>query len=263
MPVNKDFKRLVRARMQKTGESYTAARRHFLNGQPSAISREPGRALTGRARRDVKAFDSFGTAPSAGLSPRSAVQSLGPDPAEYARIAGMSDQAVKAKTGCTWKSWVGALDYVEANTWSHRAIAEYVREKYQVPSWWTQMVTVGYERIRGLRARGQRRDGEFEASKSKVFALPPARLYRALSDARARSRWLPGVDLKVRTAIKNKSLRITWPDGTLVEAYVVPKGPAKSQLVVQHRRLKSHEDVTRLKTYWAERFSALTEVAAR
>jgi hypothetical protein len=252
MPVNKDFKRLVRARMQKTGESYTAARRHFLNGQPSAISREPGRALRGRARHDAKALDSFRTA-----------QSLGPDPAEYARIAGMSDQAVKAKTGCTWKSWVGALDYVEANTWSHRAIAEYVREKYQVPSWWTQMVTVGYERIKGLRARGQRRDGEFEASKSKVFALPLARLYRALADARARSRWLTGVDLRVRTAIKNKSLRITWPDGTLVEAYVVPKGPAKSQLVVQHRKLKSHEDVTRLKTYWAERFSALAEVAAR
>src|SRR5207247_2767657 len=30
MPTNKDFKRLVRARMQKTGEAYTAARAHLL-----------------------------------------------------------------------------------------------------------------------------------------------------------------------------------------------------------------------------------------
>ena len=30
MPLNKDLKRLVRARMSKTGESYTAARAHIL-----------------------------------------------------------------------------------------------------------------------------------------------------------------------------------------------------------------------------------------
>ncbi len=31
MPTDKDFKRLVRGRMQKTGESYTAARATLLN----------------------------------------------------------------------------------------------------------------------------------------------------------------------------------------------------------------------------------------
>ena len=34
-------------------------------------------------------------------------------------------------------------------------IAEYVHTKYKVADWWTQTVTVGYERIKGLRARGQ------------------------------------------------------------------------------------------------------------
>ena len=60
--------------------------------------------------------------------------------------------------------------------------------KYKVPDWWTQMVTVGYERIKGLRARGQRRDGSYEATKSKVFAVPLGRLYRAFADKRTRSR---------------------------------------------------------------------------
>jgi hypothetical protein len=237
MPIDKDFKRLVRARMQKTGESYTAARVHFLHKQPSAVSRQP----------------------SASKAP---IQTLGPEPTAYARLAGMSDKAVKTKTGCNWKAWVGALDHVDAHTWSHRAIADFVHEKYKVPSWWTQMVTVGYERIKGLRARGQRRDGEFEASKSRIFALPLARLFRAFHDSRARARWLPGVELKIRTAIKDKSMRITWPDGTLVEAYFVRKGAGKSQLVIQHRRLKDHESVTQLKKYWAERFSVLAEAEA-
>jgi len=35
MTTDKDFKRLVRTRMQKTGESYTAARAHFVARKPS------------------------------------------------------------------------------------------------------------------------------------------------------------------------------------------------------------------------------------
>jgi len=35
MPTNKDFKRLVRARMQKTGEAYTAARAQLLSRPPA------------------------------------------------------------------------------------------------------------------------------------------------------------------------------------------------------------------------------------
>jgi hypothetical protein len=78
MPTNKDFKRLVRARMQKTGESYTTARAHLLTKkQQSARSAAPA-------------------APAA--------------PAAYAKLAGMSDAAVKAKTGCPWERWVKALD---------------------------------------------------------------------------------------------------------------------------------------------------------
>ncbi len=33
-----------------------------------------------------------------------------PLPADYARLAGMSDDAVRAKTGCNWERWVRALD---------------------------------------------------------------------------------------------------------------------------------------------------------
>jgi len=222
MPTNKDFKRLVRARMQKTGEAYTTARRQLLQRNPLAKPSTPA-------------------------------------PVDYARLAGMSDATIKAKTGCTWERWVMALDYHEAHTWSHRAIAEYVGEKYKVPDWWCQAVTVGYERIKGLRAIGQRRDGGFEASKSKVLAAPVARLYRAFSDRRARARWLPGVALTVRTATRDKSMRITWPDGTSVEVYFTRKGPAKSQVSVQHRKLADRGAATRMKAYWAERLAALAD----
>src|SRR2546427_13299747 len=126
MPTNKDFKRLVRGRMQKTGEAYTTARAHLLKQKPPA-------------------------APPPGA-------------VDYAKLAGRSDAVIKERTGCTWERWVKALDHAQAYTWTHREIAKYVHEKYKVPGWWTQAVTVGYERIKGLRAVGQRRDGSFEAS---------------------------------------------------------------------------------------------------
>jgi len=119
MPRNKDLKRLVRARMQKTGEAYTAALSH-IDKKPRTI--------------------------------------------DYAAVAGMSDEKVKGKTGCNWEKWVYALDRRGAQEMSHREIAALVSEKYKVTDWWSQMVTVGYERIKGLRARGQRRDNGFRLS---------------------------------------------------------------------------------------------------
>jgi hypothetical protein len=230
MPANKDFKRLVRARMRKTGESYTTARMQLLNRKHSAISLEP-------------------TAAAAAILA----------PPDYAKIARMSDDAVKAKTGCTWERWVTALDHYGADAWSHRAIAEFVHEKYNVPHWWAQMVTVGYERIKGLRDRGQRRGGSYEATKSKVFAVPLGRLYRAFTDKRIRSRWLPGVTLTVRTATPNKSMRITWTDGTSVELWFITKGDATAQVQVQHRRLADKAGAAKMKQFWEGRLAALEE----
>jgi len=224
MPANKDFKRLVRGRMQKTGEAYTTARAHLLEQKPAAAVR--------------------------------------PTAIDYPKLAGRSDAVLKEKTGCTWQRWVKALDNAQAYTWSHREIATYVHEKYTVPGWWAQTVTVGYERIKGLRAIGQRRDGSFEASKSRTFAVPLVRLYRACHDSRVRARWLPGVDLTVRTATRGKSMRITWPDRTSVEVGFMSKGAAKSQVALAHVKLPDRAAQTRVKQYWADRLDALKEILA-
>ena len=102
---------------------------------------------------------------------------------DYAALAGMSDEKVKAKTGCTWERWVYALDRHGAEQMSHRDIAALVNEKYKIDGWWSQTVTVGYERIKGLRARGQRRDGTYEATKSRTFNVPVTTLFDAWADA--------------------------------------------------------------------------------
>ena len=231
MTVAKDFKRLVRARMQKTGEAYTSARAVLLS-KPAPVSR-------------AKAPPPVAPVPAA---------------TDYAKLAGMSDTAIKAKTGCTWESWVAALDYKKAYTWSHPEIAKYVHEKFKVPGWWTQTVTVGYERIKGLRVIGQRRDGVYEASRSKTIGVPVARLFRAFNDTRLRRKWLPDVKLTIRTATPDKSLRITWDDGTPVDVWLTAKGKDKSAVAVTHKKLIGKEDVGQRKSYWGERLDALAGV---
>lgn len=228
MPTHKDLKRLVRGRMTKTGESYTAARAQIVKGRTSSPA-----------------------------SPAPA------SPSDYARLAGMSDAAVKAATGCDWKRWVDALDFVNAHTWPHRRIAEYVQTKFKVQDWWCQTVTVGYERIRGLREIGQRRSGSYEATKSRTFSVPVARLFAAFAEARPRARWLPGQKLTLRKATPHRSVRITWGDETSVEVWLTARGEGRSSAQVAHRKLPSREAVVRAKAFWDERLDALEALLAR
>ena len=92
--------------------------------------------------------------------------------------------------------------------------------------------------------------------------MPVSRLYRAWHNARTRARWLPDVRPVIRTATRDKSMRVTWPDGTLVMVGFTAKGAAKSQVAIQHARLPDRETATRMKEYWAARLGALTEVLA-
>lgn len=205
MTKQKDLKRVIRARMQKTGESYTTARLHI-------------------------------------------VKPIKPD---FATLAGMSNDAVKKGTGCNWDKWVRTLDHRGAREMKHGEITRLAHE-YGAGDWWAQMVAVGYERIRGLRARGQRRDGKWSATKSKTFAVPVAELFKAFRES------LPA-DVKVRTARAPKSMRLTWSDGSSVAAGFLDKG-AKSAVALEHSGLKSKAEAEAIKKMWTDHFRGLADV---
>src|SRR5687767_927374 len=99
MPQQKDLKRIVRSRMQKTGESYTAAR-HQITSSRKTKGKTP--------------------------EPR-------PD---YTSLAGFSDEAIEKPTGRNWPQWVELLDAWGAAQKPHREISAYV-SSIGVPSWWT------------------------------------------------------------------------------------------------------------------------------
>jgi len=247
MPTNKDLKRLVRARMRRTGEAYTTARAQILRKPP---------------RKKVAVSVNHTVAQSLKKSATPSVRSAGGadaavKPSEYAALAGMSDASIKRGTGCTWERWVRSLDHHGAGEMSHREIASLVRTKYKTPSWWTQTVAVGYERIRGLRARGQRRNGTYEMTKSRTFNVPLTVLYDAWANASVRQRWSKRDDVRVRTARRPKSMRLDWGSEGILAAGFLAKGVAKSSVAISVERLPDRDAAERLKLYWSERLDDL------
>lgn len=181
---------------------------------------------------------------------------------DYAALSGVSDSAILKATGRTWLEWVDLLDGFGAASKPHREIVAHVYSLGRVSGWWSQSVTVGYERIRGLRERGQRRDGAWEANKSRTFAVPVATLFEWFDSPRKRRRWLDA-KITVRRSTPPKYIKVTWPDGTSVDVGFVAKGEQKSVVSVQHTKIASKEDAQKLRQYWTERFDALGELIER
>lgn len=227
MPREKDFKRLVRDRMAKTGESYTAARSQILT-------------------KPTKRAD------------RPAVR-----PPDYEVLSGIANRRLEERTGCTWERWVPMLDGLGAAEMPHREIAALVQRKFKISEWWSQTITVGYERIKGRRAIGQRIDGRYEAGRSKTFPVPVARLFSAWQMPRRRKQWLGDAPAAVRTAVADKSIRLDWGNGTVVSAWFTAKGPDKSSVAVSHTKLDNRAEADRLRQYWSERLEALGQTFSR
>ena len=218
MTTQKLFKRRVRERMSKTGESYTAARRHV----------EPGRDRVETARTRL---------------------------ASAKELA--SDEKLAEATGHDWDAWLGLLDRWGARERKHRETVDYLIAEHGVPGWWAQAVTTGYERARGLRLKHQQPDG-FTVYASKTVGVPIDVLFDAFVDDRLRPQWLTDGAMALRTAQPGKVARFDWAGGpSRVLVTFEEKGPAKSTAYVSHERLPDEAAAEAAKALWKQRVIAL------
>jgi hypothetical protein len=169
------------------------------------------------------------------------------DTQEY--VPGMSDAAVKAKTGKDWAGWFGALDKAGAAKLTHPQIARLVHEKHGVPGWWSQMVTVEYELARGLRVRHQTATG-FSVSASKTIATTLPSLYAATANAAKRKQWFPKGELEPSSQTRNKYFRGSWNGGARLEIGFYAKEGGKAQIAVQVNKLAKRTEVDRERAAW-------------
>jgi len=214
MTEDRSFKRRVRERMSKTGESYATARTHVVE------KRDRNRA----ARTRLSGTDDR-----------------------------VSDAAIKKSTGKTWDEWFPILDSWGARKKTHTEIARYVSQEHGVPGWWSQSVTVAYEKARGMRLKYERPDG-FSVTASKTIAVPVDVLFEAFVDDVRRKKWLIDGSMSLRTAQAGRTARFDWEDGsTRVNVGFTEKGPSKSSVAVAHERLPDADEAERAKARWRAR----------
>lgn len=214
MTKQRSFKRRVRERMEKTGESYSAAR--------SQVSAKRERVQEAHTR----------LADTAGRP---------------------SDESVVAATGRSWDAWFSLLDEWGARERPHKETAAYLVEEHGVPGWWAQSVTVYYERARGLRLKHQKKDG-FSVSASKTVGVPAGVLHEAVVDPQARQTWLTDGTMSLRTSQPGRTARFDWGEGpTRVTVWLEEKGPAKTTVTVAHERLPDPDEAETAKAAWRAR----------
>lgn len=175
------------------------------------------------------------------------------------RAKDVGERAVRAATGKPWRHWFALLDRAGAKTMDHRSIVAVLAKVRGLSGWWQQMITVAYERARGLRKKHQTSRG-YTANISKTLQAPLATLYEAWSDPERQHGWLGGPAPQVRSARPEQTLRLTWHDGSNVLVYFSGKGDGKSTVTISHEKLPNARSVLQYKIFWKDALMRLEAV---
>lgn len=236
-------KSIIRARMAKTGERYTTARRHVL------ASGAPKPALT-----------------QAPPSPR-------PAAAPPAARGGVNDSRVVERTGRNLTHWFHVLDRFAALEKGHTASARHLREEHGVDGWYSQSITGAYERVHGGRSVNQGVDGVFSFGASKIVAAGLADVRAAFTAPRRRARWTTELDPELAQVLAagvsgrrgrgfvprsqgQTSCRFPWGTSA-VELLLTPRADGRTLVYVTHGKLRSREEVERHRRLWRPALAAL------
>ena len=218
MTKQEHFKQRIRARMTKTGERYGAARR-------ALIDQSAGR--TGGTRRWVSQPE-------------------------------VHDASVTEHTGRGWEEWCDIIEAWPGHVDGHAAIAAHVHDTYDLTHWWSQAVTIGWERITGRRVVNQRSDGTFGTSKTRTVTVDHDELRAALFDDAERAELFPGLDTEMRSKPTTKVPRVAFPEGVVLVT-MTPVDGGRVRVNVAHDGLDSPAAVDEWKAYWTDWLEAVDE----
>lgn len=241
MTREKKLKRAIRARSLKTGESYTAARRHVL-------ATEIARPAAAAAAKPV---------------------------AKSAAKPVVSDAVVLEKTGHRLDHWFEVLDRFGAATKGYTASARHLNREHKVQAWYSQAITLSYQRAHGLRAVNQAFDGGFQVSVSRVVPASVDEIIEVLGNKRRRTAWLKSADSELAAALNaaftgpvpqrvtrkddlNAMLRFRWARSR-VELYITGKPRGGASVVAWNTKLEGSAEVETRRAKWRAALDSLKQ----
>lgn len=220
MTTQKAFKQRVRARAARTGESYTAARAQLIRRADASGSPTPA-------------------------------------PIDTKLLAGVSEEAMLERTGRSLAEWFALLDAWAAESRTHTEIARWLVAEHGIDGWWSQTVTVGYERARGRRVLHQTAAG-FSIGVTRTVAAGADEVTAAFRDADRLAAWFPGAALTVTEGYRGRRGRFDWTDPpSKVWLDLVPRDGGRTALTVTHERLPDADAAAAMKERWREALDRL------
>jgi hypothetical protein len=223
MTRQRSFKRLVRARMEKTGESYTAARTALLS-PPQEEPKATGKRVLATSDESIR-------------------QRTGRGWEEWFDL--LDEWGAAERSHREIAIWVAGQQGVVPLAWNAQAVAG------------------SYERARGLRAVGEHPDGFRASTTKTVAApverlydafVDPSQRKRWLLDGELHER----TATKPRSARFDWG-----DGGTRVHVTFTAKGADKSTATISHQRLADAQEADRMKAFWRDRITTLKEELER
>lgn len=180
-----------------------------------------------------------------------------------------SDASVRKATGRTWAEWFAYLNGWATPAHDHKAVAAHLAS-IGVPPWWSQMVTVEWERSTGRRAVHQTTRG-FEAQVSKSVPATPEECWEAFAKKSAAQKWLgpdctaelkaggawrdPNGVATVSSATKPRRIGLSWTahgrrKAHRVEVQFLPTKSGSTSVRITHSGLASERAVEASKAMW-------------
>ncbi|MGN6517232.1 MAG: hypothetical protein ACTHLR_15485 [Rhizomicrobium sp.] len=167
----------------------------------------------------------------------------------------ISDAKVKAATGRNWMGWFILLNRAGAEAMPHKEIAKLLAAR-GCPSWWSQMIAVEFERIRGGRKKNERAGGTYAVNVTKVMPVSLAKLFAAATSKR--KDWFPPGAFEETSKTKDKYWRGKWKSGRKLEFGFYAKGDGKAQIALEIGKLPSSVEVERERAAWKKAMERLT-----
>lgn len=168
----------------------------------------------------------------------------------------LTDKAVEKATGKSWDEWFAILKQEEADQLIHKDIARLLTDKYKIDGWWTQSITVEFERFLGRRQVGQVKSGTFQTAVSKTMPGNLDQVFDLWLEAVKDAEEFNSIPLAGKPAIskteKWRYWRANLKDGSKITITVGLKSEDKSILTFSNEKLKDQDAIKSWKAFWKD-----------
>jgi hypothetical protein len=181
-----------------------------------------------------------------------------------------SDQAVFKATGRSKNDWYAIIEEGVKDKMTHPEIAEFLRKEYDLSPWWSQEITVLFEKHAGTRVTGQTMDAGFQVGINKTIPVPHKKLWalifvenrlglfqdnklnlaEGLTGVNSR-----GVSYKITTYRPYSHIRMqwrlpNWDEYSILQIRLNAKTDNNTTLSIHQEKLKNKNTREAMKLFW-------------